>query len=68
MTAWLSEPIRPIFLVEEVVLVELKAVRALDTNHGAQCLHYLKATGLTLCLLLNFGTPRLEIRRLINGQ
>jgi GxxExxY protein len=55
-------------LVEDAVLVELKAVRALDVNHGAQCINYLKGTGLTLCLLLNFGTPRLEIKRLVNGQ
>jgi GxxExxY protein len=54
-------------LVENVVLVELKAVKALDAAHGAQCLNYLMATGLQLCLLLNFGTPRLEIRRLVNG-
>jgi GxxExxY protein len=49
-----------------MVLVELKAVKALDPIHEAQCMNYLKATGLFLCLLLNFGNPRLEIRRLIN--
>ena len=53
--------------VENTVLVELKAVKTLDTLHGAQCLNYLKATGLRLCLLLNFGNPRLEIRRLLNA-
>ena len=37
-------------LVEDAVLVEIKAVRALDTNHDAQCLNYLRATGLTVCL------------------
>lgn len=52
-------------LVEDQVLVELKAVRALDDIHRAQCLNYLKATGLPLCLLLNFGRPRLEIVRLV---
>src|SRR5690348_8538844 len=55
-------------LVENVVLVELKAVQALDAFHKAQCMNYLKATGLWLCLLLNFGRSRLEIKRLINGQ
>jgi GxxExxY protein len=55
-------------LVENAVLVELKAVRALDPIHSAQCLNYLMATGLPVCLLFNFGNPRLEIRRLINGQ
>lgn len=52
-------------LVEEAVMVELKTVRALDRNHRAQCINYLRATGMHLCLLLNFGTPRLEIRRVV---
>ena len=47
-------------VVEESVLVELKAVKALDDVHLAQCLNYLKATGLKLCLLFNFGKPRLK--------
>ena len=51
-------------LVQNAVLVELKAVKALDSIHEAQCINYLKATGLPLCLLLNFGHPRLEIKRL----
>jgi GxxExxY protein len=54
-------------LVENQVLVELKAVAALDSAHRAQCLNYLKATGMPLCLLLNFGRPRLEVKRLIWG-
>jgi GxxExxY protein len=54
-------------LVENAVLVELKAVTALDTVHRAQCINYLKGSGLWLCLLLNFGNPRLEIKRLVNG-
>jgi GxxExxY protein len=54
-------------LVDDCVLVELKAVKALDTIHEAQCMNYLKATGLPLCLLLNFGRPRMEIKRLVNG-
>src|SRR5579859_2659574 len=51
-------------LVEELVLIELKAVKDLDAVYEAQCLNYLKATGMKLCLLINFGRPRLEIRRL----
>jgi len=50
--------------VEGFILVELKAVKDLDVIHEAQCLNYLKATGADLCLLINFGKPRLEIRRL----
>src|SRR3712207_1608730 len=42
-------------VVEGVVLVEVKAVRALDDAHTAQCLNYLATTGLPLCLLINFG-------------
>jgi GxxExxY protein len=52
-------------LVEDRVLVELKAVRTLDPVHEAQLLNYLKATGLEVGLLLNFGTPRLGIKRMI---
>ena len=54
-------------LVEGTIIIELKAVRALDNTHAAQCLNYLKATGLRLCLLLNFGRFRLEIRRFAHG-
>jgi GxxExxY protein len=51
-------------VVEEQVLVELKAVKAFDDIHMAQCLNYLKATGLHACLLLNFGCTRLGIKRI----
>jgi GxxExxY protein len=54
-------------LVEEVLLVELKTVKALDDVHRMQCTNHLKATGLRLCLLLNFGGPRMEIKRVANG-
>jgi GxxExxY protein len=43
----------------------LKIVRALDGVHRAQCVNYLRATGLHLCLLMNFGRPRLEVRRVV---
>jgi GxxExxY protein len=52
-------------LVDDALLVELKAVKALDESHRNQCINYLKATGLRLCLLLNFGTSRLEIKRVV---
>ena len=54
-------------IVEETVVVELKAVSALDRAHQAQCLNYLRASGLKICLLLNFGGPALQIRRIVNG-
>jgi len=52
-------------LIEQAVAVELKAVRAIDNVHRAQCVNCLKASDLRLCLLLNFGRPRLEIHRLV---
>jgi GxxExxY protein len=54
-------------LVEDVLLVELKTAKALDEAHRIQCVNYLKATGLRLCLLLDFGKSRLEIKRVANG-
>ncbi|KAF0220410.1 MAG: hypothetical protein FD174_1311 [Geobacteraceae bacterium] len=54
-------------IVESVILVELKAVKTLDSIHLAQCMNYLKATGLSVCLLINFGSPRIEVKRIING-
>ena len=54
-------------LVEDMLLVELKTVKALDDAHRMQCTNYLKATGLRFCLLLNFGKPRLEIKRVVHG-
>ena len=52
-------------VVHDAVIVELKAVKALDEVHEAQCLNYLKATGLRICLLLNFARPKLEIKRIV---
>lgn len=52
-------------LVDQKVIVELKAARAIDTVHEAQLLNYLRATGLRTGLLLNFGTPRLGIKRFV---
>ncbi|HET6267932.1 MAG TPA: GxxExxY protein [Acidobacteriota bacterium] len=52
-------------IVESSVIVEIKAVKSFDAIHEAQLLNYLKATGIRLGLLMNFGIPRLGIRRLI---
>jgi GxxExxY protein len=51
-------------VVEDLVIVELKHARILDEMHVAQCLNYLCATGVRLWLLINFGKPRIEVRRL----
>lgn len=55
-------------LVEGTIIIELKTVRALDRAHRAQCLNYLRATGKSLCLLINFGTPRIEIQRVVQDR
>jgi GxxExxY protein len=50
-----------------VVLLELKIASTGHEGHRAQCLNYLKASDLRLCLLFNFGKSRLEIKRVANG-
>jgi GxxExxY protein len=55
-------------LVGDKIIVELKCVKNLENVHKAQCIHYLKATGLRVCLLINFGAPRVQIKRIINGH
>ncbi len=51
-------------LVDERVLVELKSVSMLTNDHTAQALNYLRATGMEICLLINFGRTKVEIKRL----
>ncbi|MDD5459651.1 MAG: GxxExxY protein [Phycisphaerae bacterium] len=55
-------------LVNDKILVELKAIKKLTENEYAQVLNYMKATGLELGLLINFGTRSLEFKRVINNQ
>jgi GxxExxY protein len=50
-------------IVEGVVLIELKAAKAIDDAHLAQCINYLAATRLPICLLINFGR-RVDIKRI----
>lgn len=52
-------------IVDSRVVVELKASEALSPAHTAQCLNYLKASGIKTGLLLNFGRPKIEYRRLV---
>ena len=54
-------------IVEGDVIVELKTVKAFDEIHMAQCLNYLKATGLRVCLLINFGKPAVEVKRIVRN-
>ena len=52
-------------VIENEVVVELKYAEHLAAAHTAQCLNYLKASGIRTGLLLNFGRPRVEFRRLV---
>lgn len=64
----LPEPIgtrRADFVVEEKVLVELKAVKEIEDVHLAQVLNYLKAYRLEVALLVNFGSKSLTFKRLV---
>jgi GxxExxY protein len=52
-------------VVEGRLLVELKALSKMTGEHEAQVMNYLRATGLGVGLLMNFGTPRLGVRRIV---
>lgn len=52
-------------LVEDCVMIEIKTVRQIDDSHMAQCMNYLKATGLNICLLFNFAKSHLEFKRIV---
>ena len=52
--------------VEGSVIIELKTVKAFDEVHTAQCLNYLKATGVKVCLLINFAKAQIEVKRIVN--
>ncbi len=54
-------------LVEDVLVVELKCVERLANEHTAQCLNYLRASGKTVCLLVNFQKPKVEWKRVVLG-
>lgn len=51
-------------LVNDKVIIELKAVSTLNNDHLAQSFNYLRAAGLPACLLINFGQPKIQLRRL----
>ena len=56
----------PDIIVEDIVLLELKTVKVLAPEHMAQVMNYLKATGMEVGFLINFGNPKLEYRRFGN--
>ena len=54
-------------LVEDVLVIELKCVERLASEHTAQCLNYLRASDRTLCLLINSQKPKVEWKRIVLG-
>ncbi len=62
----LEQIYRPDFIAFEKIVLELKAVKAILPEHRAQAFNYLKATGLRLAIILNFGHfPKMEIERIV---
>ena len=65
-TRQLEKKFEPDFLCYDLIVVEIKAVSAFTDEHRAQVHNYLKATGLKLGLLVNFGHfPKLEYERIV---
>jgi GxxExxY protein len=54
-------------VVENQLLVELKCADCFSNEHVAQCINYLKASGLRLALLINFQKPKVEWKRIVYG-
>ena len=62
----LNKKYQPDFLCfGDEVVVELKAISALGPGEDAQLINYLKATGLSVGLLINFGSGSLEYKRMV---
>lgn len=55
----------PDFVVDEKVVVEIKAIKGLDNSHLAQVIGYLTVSGLSVGLLINFGTRSLQYKRIL---
>jgi GxxExxY protein len=62
----LHQTYRPDFICHNTIIVEIKAVSATTGEHTAQVLNYLKATGMRLGLLVNFGVyPKATVQRIV---
>ena len=55
-------------LVDDKVIVELKALPTLTPQHESQIINYLNATGIPVGLLVNFGNPKLQYRRFTRNR
>ena len=56
---------RPDFVVDEKIILEIKAVEFIPMSFENQIIHYLKSTGYTVGLLANFGSKKIYIKRLV---
>ena len=56
---------RPDFVIDDKVILEIKAVEFMPKSYEEQLVHYLKTTGFKVGLLVNFGQPKLYIKRLV---
>ncbi|MBN8825944.1 MULTISPECIES: GxxExxY protein [unclassified Spirosoma] len=56
------------FLVENTLSIELKAIAVLTDDHLAQAINYLEAYNLEIGMLINFGSPSLQVKRLLNKK
>ena len=62
----LKKTYRPDFICFDKIIIELKGVKAITKEHQAQVINYLKATGMKLGLIVNFGSyPKVEIKRIV---
>jgi GxxExxY protein len=64
----LSKKYQPDFICYDEVIIEIKALSSLSGIEEAQLINYLKATGLKVGLLINFGNKSLEYKRLVYGS
>lgn len=62
---YLGEPYRADFVYYDKIIIELKAVEKLQGIHRSQVVNYLKATGMKLGLLVNFGEEFVNIERIV---
>ena len=53
-------------VVEDVLVIELKCAERLTNEHMAQCLNYLRASGQSVCLLVNFQRPKVDWKRIVH--
>ena len=53
-------------VVDEKIILELKAIKCIQPENEAQCINYLKATGMKVGYVLNFGPDEPEFKRLVN--